>query len=121
MATVGIAKIISKKAPNVWKASMLTMDKTQSLELLKKNYYFVLMNIFMEKIRPFVQTFVCQHPQYQYPCFDLKNDPTLYLNMPANELEIAMKQPKFIRTLRHNKHPVIMNLLMEINLTNIKL
>ena len=30
--------------------------------------------------------------------------------MPANELEIAMKkQPKFIRTLRHNKHPVIMN------------
>ena len=35
MATVGIAKI-SKKAPNVWKASML-MDKTQSLEIIKKN------------------------------------------------------------------------------------
>jgi len=31
-----IAKLISKKAPNVWKASMLTMDKNQSLELIKK-------------------------------------------------------------------------------------
>ena len=30
--------------------------------------------------------------------------------MPLNELEAAMKkQPKFIRTVRHNKHPVIMN------------
>ena len=40
MATVGIAKIISKKAPNVWKASMLTMDKTQSLEIIKKELFF---------------------------------------------------------------------------------
>ena len=30
--------------------------------------------------------------------------------MPIKELEAAMKkQPKFIRTVRHNKHPVIMN------------
>jgi exodeoxyribonuclease-1 len=30
--------------------------------------------------------------------------------MPLKELEAAMKkQPKFIRTVRHNKHPVIMN------------
>ena len=30
--------------------------------------------------------------------------------MSLNELEAAMKkQPKFIRTVRHNKHPVIMN------------
>ena len=35
-----IAKIISKKAPNVWKASMLTMDKTQSLEIIKKEKTF---------------------------------------------------------------------------------
>ena len=30
--------------------------------------------------------------------------------MPLKELEAAMKkQPKFMRTVRHNKHPVIMN------------
>ena len=49
IATIGIAKLISKKAPNVWKASMLTFDKNQSLELCKKNYFFVQMNIFMEE------------------------------------------------------------------------
>ena len=111
MATVGIAKIISKKAPNVWKASMLTMDKTQSLEIIKKELLFCTNEYFYGRSRPYVQTFVCQHPQYQWPlCFDLRHDPTPYLNMPLKELEAAMKkQPKFIRTIRHNKHPVIMN------------
>ena len=54
---------------------------------------------------------MCQHPQYQWPlCFDLRHDPTPYLSMPLKELEAAMKkQPKFMRTVRHNKHPVIMN------------
>ena len=111
MATVGIAKLISKKAPNVWKASMLTMDKTQSLEVIKKELLFCTNEYFYGKSRPYVQTFICQHPQYQWPlCFDLRHDPTQYLNMPLKELEAAMKkQPKFIRTVRHNKHPVIMN------------
>ena len=40
LATIGVAKLISKKAPSVWKASMLTMDKTQSLELIKKELFF---------------------------------------------------------------------------------
>ena len=43
-------------------------------------------------------------------CFDLRHDPSIYLNMSIQELIVAMKkQPKFIRTIRHNKHPVIMN------------
>ena len=90
---------------------MLTMDKTQSLELIKKELFFCTNEYFYGKSRPYVQTFICQHPQYQWPlCFDLKHDPEPYLKMPLNELEAAMKkQPKFIRTVRHNKHPVIMN------------
>ena len=111
LATIGVAKLISKKAPTVWKASMLTMDKTQSLELIKKELLFCTNEYFYGRSRPYVQTFICQHPQYQWPlCFDLKQDPEPYLKMPINELEAAMKkQPKFIRTVRHNKHPVIMN------------
>ena len=49
MATVGITKLIVNKAPNVWKASMLTMDKNQTLSLIQKSYCFVQMNIFMEE------------------------------------------------------------------------
>jgi exodeoxyribonuclease-1 len=111
VATVGIAKLIAEKAPNVWKASMLTMDKNLSLELIQKELLFCTNEYFYGKSRPYVQTFICQHPQYQWPlCFDLKHDPSIFLTMSVQELTAAMKkQPKFIRTVRHNKHPVIMN------------
>ena len=111
IATLGIAKLIAKKAPNVWKASLMTLDKNQTLELIKKEVYFCTNEYFYGKSRPYVQTFVCQHPQYQWPlCFDLRHDPNIYLKMPIQELTAVMKkQPKFIRTIRHNKHPVIMN------------
>ena len=111
IATVGVAKIIANKAPSVWKASLLTMDKNQSLELIKKELYFCTNEYFYGKSRPYVQAFVCQHPQYQWPlCFDLKNDPNIFLKMSRQELTLAMKKnPKFLRTVRHNKHPIIMN------------
>jgi exodeoxyribonuclease-1 len=111
IATVGVAKIIAKKAPNVWKACLLTLDKNQSMDLIKKELYFCTNEYFYGKSRPYVQTFVCQHPQYQWPlCFDLKHDPNSFLKMSIAELTVAMKKnPKFLRTVRHNKHPVIMN------------
>ena len=111
IATLGIAKLIAKKAPNVWKASLMTLDKNQTLKLIKEEEYFCTNEYFYGKSRPYVQTFICQHPQYQWPlCFDLRHDPNIYLKMPIQELTLAMKkQPKFIRTVRHNKHPVIMN------------
>ena len=111
IATIGIAKIISEKAPNVWKASKLTMDKTQSLELIKKELFFCTNEYYYGRSVLFVETFICQHPIFQWPlCFDLKHDPEPYLKMTLSELEAALKkQPKFIRTVRHNKHPIIMN------------
>ena len=110
-ATIGIAKIIANKAPNVWKASLLTTDKNQTLDLIKREILFCTNEYFYGKSRPFVQTFVCQHPNYQWPlCFDLKHDPSIYLKMSLQDLTVAMKkQPKFIRTVRHNKHPILMN------------
>jgi exodeoxyribonuclease-1 len=111
VATLGVAKIISKKAPSVWKASQLTTNKDLTLEVIKKELYFCTNEYFYGKSRPYMQAFVCQHPKYQWPkCFDLKHDPNIYIDMPAAELKVAMgKNPKFLRTVRHNKHPIIMN------------
>ena len=111
MATLGIAKIISEKAPSVWEASHLTTNKDETLKIIKKELYFCTNEYFYGKSRPYVQAFVCQHPKYQWPkCFDLKHDPQIYLDMPEAALKTAMgKNPKFLRTIRHNKHPVIMN------------
>ena len=111
VATLGIAKIILNKASNVWKASQLTTNKDQSLEVIKNEMYFCTNEYFYGKSRPYVQTYVCQHPIYKWPkCFDLRHDPTIYIDMSISDLKQAMKKnPKFLRTVRHNKHPIIMN------------
>ena len=111
IATLGIAKIIANKAPSVWKASHLSTNKDVTLEIIKKELYFCTNEYFYGKSRPYVQAYVCQHPKFQWPkCFDLKHDPQSYLDMPIAALKIAMgKNPKFLRTVRHNKHPIIMN------------
>ena len=111
IATLGIAKIIAKKAPSVWKASLCTTNKDETLKIIKNELYFCTNEYFYGKSRPYVQTYVCQHPRFQWPkCFDLKHDPQIYLDMPLADLKVAMgKNPKFLRTVRHNKHPIIMN------------
>ena len=111
IATLGIAKIIAKKAPSVWKASLCTTNKDETLKIIKNELYFCTNEYFYGKSRPYVQAYVCQHPRFQWPkCFDLKHDPQIYLDMPLADLKVAMgKNPKFLRTVRHNKHPIIMN------------
>ena len=111
VATLEIARIIKSKAPNVWKASLMTTEKNKTIEVIKNELYFCSNEYFYGKSRPYVQTFVCQHPVYQWAkCFDLRHDPEIYLNMPIKDLAESMKKnPKFLRTVRHNKHPIIMN------------
>ena len=111
VATLGIAKIIANKAPNVWKASHLTLDKNKALEIIKNEKLFCTNEYFYGKSRPYVQTFVCEHPKFSWPlCYDLRHDPLQYFDLSLDDLTAAIKkQPKFIRTVRHNKHPILMN------------
>ena len=54
---------------------------------------------------------MCEHPKFSWPlCYDLRHDPLQYFDLSLDDLTAAMKkQPKFIRTVRHNKHPILMN------------
>jgi len=111
LATVDIAKLLSKSAPNVWKASLMTTNKDKTLQLIKNELTFCTDFFYYGKCFPFVLTFVCEHPQWGYPmCFDLKSDPKDYFNLSLAELKKALdKKPKVIRTIKHKKHPIIMN------------
>ena len=78
LATVDLAKLLNKKAPNVWKASLMTTNKDKSFQLIKDEQLFCTDFFYYGKSIPFILTFVCQHPQWGYPmCFDLKADPLL--------------------------------------------
>ena len=122
LATIEIAKLLSKKAPNVWKASLMTTNKDKSFQLIKNEQLFCTDFFYYGKSVPFVLTFVCQHPQWGYPmCFDLKADPSYYFNLSLQELKKELdKKPKVIRTIKHKKHPIIMNSSYGINFDNYK-
>jgi len=111
LATVELAKLLSKTAPNVWKSSMMTTNKDKTLQIIKNELTFCTDFFYYGKSFPFVLTFVCEHPQWGYPmCFDLKSDPKYYFNLSINELKKEFKKtPKVIRTIKHKKHPIIMN------------
>ena len=120
LATVEIAKLLSKKAPNVWKASLMTTNKDKSFKLIKEEELFCTDFFYYGRSVPFVLTFVCQHPQWGYPmCFDLKADPIYYFNLSIQELKKELdKKPKVIRTIKHKKHPIVMNPSYGINFDN---
>ena len=109
LATIEIAKLLSKKAPNVWKASLMTTNKDKSFQLIKNEQLFCTDFFYYGKSVPFVLTFVCQHPQWGYPmCFDLKADPNYYFNFSIKELKKELdKKPKVIRTIKHKKLSLI--------------
>ena len=111
LATVEIAKLLSKTAPNVWKTSLMTTNKDKTLQLIKNELTFCTDFFYYGKSFPFVLTYVCEHPQWGYPmCFDLKSDPKYYFNLSTSELKKELKKtPRVIRTIKHKKHPIIMN------------
>ena len=122
IATIEIAKLLNKKAPNVWKASLMTTNKDKSFQLIKNEELFCTDFFYYGKSVPFVLTYVCQHPQWGYPmCFDLKSDPNYYFSLSIHELKKELnKKPKVIRTIKHKKHPIIMNPSYGINFDNYK-
>jgi len=122
LATVEIAKLLSKKAPNVWKASLMTTNKNKAFQLIENEEMFCTDFFYYGKSVPFVLTFVCQHPQWGYPmCFDLKADPSYYFNLSMQQLKKELdKKPKIIRTIKHKKHPIIMNSSYGMNFDSYK-
>jgi len=122
LATIEIAKLLSKKASNVWKASLMTTNKDKSFELIKNEELFCTDFFYYGKSVPFVLTFICEHPQWGYPmCFDLKSDPSYYFNLSFQALKKELdKKPKVIRTIKHKKHPIIMNPSYGIQFDNYK-
>jgi len=122
LATIEIAKLLNKKASNVWKASLMTTNKDKSFQLIKEEQLFCTDFFYYGKSVPFVLTFICQHPQWGYPmCFDLKADPSYYFSLSMQELRKELnKKPKVVRTIKHKKHPIIMNPSYGMNFDNYK-
>jgi len=111
LATVEIAKILNKKAPNVWKASLMTTNKDKCIQIIKEEKLFCTNFFYGGRAVPYIFTYLCLHPWGYAFCYDLRNDPSYYFNLSSEALkkEIFDVKPKAMRLIKYKKHPIIMN------------
>ena len=91
IATLKLAELIYKRDTDLWNSSLLTVSKDEVNQIVEQEKVFCITESFFGKIKPYVVTFVCYHPVYNWAqCFDLKNDPLKYTNLSFELLEDAI-------------------------------
>ena len=114
--TAKVLNIVKKKQPSTWESFFKTANKSDTETIIKKGEIITLNEYYYGKSRlhlvaPLHQKY-CMHPIYAgwYYAFDLRIDIEPLLNLSINDLKVEMKKsPKFLRTIRSNKAPIIVD------------
>ena len=113
--TSKILEVIKKKQPSTWDMFLRTANKSDTETIFKKEKMFTLNEYFYGKSRLYLcaplHPKYCIHPIYQWgQAVDLRVNVEPLLKMSINELKLEMKKsPKFLRTIRSNKAPIIID------------
>ena len=112
--TMKILGLIKKKQPNTWNTFLNTANKSDTETIFKKENIITLNEYFYGKSRLYLCAPLhpkhCIHPVYQWgQAVDLRVDIEPLFKMSINEIKMEMKKtPKFLRTIRSNKAPIIL-------------
>ena len=111
-ATIEIAKKVAKKSPEIWKACLICSEKSKVLEFLNENQIVFFSETYFGKTTGFGGSYLANHPIYKYPIiFDLSFNPDDFCGLSAKDLkETFLSGQKFIRTIRHNKNPILLTM-----------
>ena len=113
--TVKVLGLIKRKQPDTWNEFLRTSNKIETETIIKKENIITLNEYFYGKSRLYLVSPLhpkhCIHPIYQWgQAVDLRVDVEPLLKMSVNELKAEMKKtPKFLRTIRSNKAPIILD------------
>jgi exodeoxyribonuclease I len=112
--TVKVLGLIKKNQPQTWNTFLRTANKADTEVIIKKEKIFTLAEYHFGKNYRYVVAPLhpkyCIHPIYQWgQAVDLKVDPTPLFNMSVSELKVAIKKLKFLKTIRSNKAPIILD------------
>ena len=113
--TVKVLNLIKNKQKNTWDSFLKTSSKLDTETIFKKEKIITLNEYFYGKSRLYLcaplNPKFCVHPVYQWgQAVDLRVDPEPLLNLSVNEIKIELKKtPKFLRTIRSNKAPIILD------------
>ena len=111
--TVKVLGLIKKNQPQTWDTFLRTANRVDTEVIIKKEKIFTLAEYHFGKNYKYVVAPL--HPKYCIDNYnwgravDLKVDPTPLLNMSISELKVAIKKLKFLKTIRSNKAPIILD------------
>ena len=114
--TTKILNIVKKKQEHTWESFLRTANKSDTETIMKKGEIITLNEYYYGKSRLHLVVPLhpkhCIHPIYQgwYYSIDLRTEIQPLINKSINELKVEMKKsPKFLRTIRANKAPIIID------------
>jgi exodeoxyribonuclease-1 len=113
--TAKVLGLIKKKQPQTWDTFLRTSNRDDTETIIKKENIITLNEYFYGKSRLYLcaplHPKACIHPIYKWgQAFDLRVDVKPLLKLSISDLKTEMKKtPKFLRTIRSNKAPIILD------------
>ena len=113
--TAKVLELIKKKHPQTWDTFLRTSNRDDTETIIKKENIITLNEYFYGKSRLYLcaplHPKACIHPVYKWgQAVDLRVDVKPLLKLSISDLKAEMKKtPKFLRTIRSNKAPIILN------------
>ena len=113
--TCKVLNLIKTRQPYTWDNFLKTANKLDTETIFKKENIITLNEYFYGKSRLYLCAPLhpnqCIHPVYQWgQAIDLRVDVEPLTKMSINELKAEMKKtPKFLRTIRSNKAPIMID------------
>ncbi len=114
--TAKVLKIVKEKQEHTWESFLNTSNKSHTETIIKKGDIVTLNEYYYGKSRLHLvvplHAKYCMHPIYQgwYYTIDLRTEIQPLIYKSINELKTEMKKtPKFLRTVRSNKAPIIID------------
>ena len=113
--TAKLLELIKKKHPQTWDTFLRTSNRDDTETIIKKESIITLNEYFYGKSRLYLcaplHPNACIHPIYKWgQAVDLRVDVKPLLKLSISDLKAEMKKtPKFLRTIRSNKAPIILN------------
>ena len=110
-----ILGLVKKKQPSTWETFLRTGSRDDTETIIKKENIITLNEYFYGKSRLYLcaplHPNACIHPIYKWgQAVDLRVDVKPLLNLSISDLKNEMKKtPKFLRTIRSNKAPIILD------------
>ena len=113
--TAKVLGLIKNKKNEIWNNFLKTSSRVDTETIFKKEKIITLNEYFYGKSRLYLcaplHPKYCVHPVYQWgQAVDLRIDVETLLNLSVNEIKVELKKsPKFLRTIRSNKAPIILD------------